>query len=113
MTYQKPPDPDFVWYVAAHGDYVRVYLRDGDRQIVRISMEVLEGRWAPGFVRIHRSYLVPLGLVVRVGRASSKRGEVTLRAGSKAVRLPVTRSRVGVLRAALVAAAARNSGVAA
>jgi DNA-binding LytR/AlgR family response regulator len=49
---------DISWVEAA-GDYVRLHLRAGTRHLLRASMSTLEEEW-PGFVRVHRSYLVAL-----------------------------------------------------
>jgi DNA-binding LytR/AlgR family response regulator len=49
---------DISWVEAA-GDYVRLHLREGASHLLRTPMAVLETAW-PGFVRIHRSYLVAL-----------------------------------------------------
>ena len=49
-----------VRYVEAQGDYARLHTGDGSH-LVRVPLTTLEERWAAaGFVRIHRSHLVPL-----------------------------------------------------
>jgi DNA-binding LytR/AlgR family response regulator len=49
-----------VRFVEAHGDYARLYTRDGSH-LVRVPLTTLEQQWAAaGFVRIHRSHLVAL-----------------------------------------------------
>lgn len=47
--------------VEAEGDYVRLHLVDGSTHLVRIPISHLEEKWsAYGFIRIHRSHLVPV-----------------------------------------------------
>lgn len=49
-----------VRWVEAEGDYVRLHLADGAAYLVRMPISHLEERWAAyGFIRIHRSFLVP------------------------------------------------------
>jgi DNA-binding LytR/AlgR family response regulator len=51
---------DQVRWVEAEGDYVRLHTTDGSAYLVRMPISHLEERWAAyGFIRIHRSYLVP------------------------------------------------------
>jgi DNA-binding LytR/AlgR family response regulator len=53
--------PGQVRWVEAEGDYVRLYMTDGDAHLVRMPISHLEEKWAAhGFIRIHRSYLVPI-----------------------------------------------------
>ena len=41
---------------------IRLHLTDGDAHLLRMPISHLEVRWAAhGFIRIHRSYLVPVG----------------------------------------------------
>jgi len=55
-----------VRWVEAQGDYARLYTLDGSH-LVRIPLAQLEERWEKaGFVRIHRSYLVPLNLITEL-----------------------------------------------
>jgi DNA-binding LytR/AlgR family response regulator len=50
-----------VRWVEAEGDYVRLHTTDGSAYLVRMPISHLEERWsAYGFIRIHRSFLVPL-----------------------------------------------------
>lgn len=52
-----------VVYVEAQGDYARLHTGT-DSYLVRVPMSALEDRWSDaGFVRIHRSYLVPIDRV--------------------------------------------------
>ena len=56
--------PAQVRWVEAEGDYVRLHLTDGDAHLLRMPISHLEERWAAqGFIRIHRSYLVPIGQI--------------------------------------------------
>ena len=52
---------DQVRWAEAVGDYVRLHTADGQAYLVRMPISHLEERWsAYGFIRIHRSFLVPL-----------------------------------------------------
>lgn len=104
MTYQQPPSPDTVWYVAGDREHTRIYLHNGQMRRIRISLTALAERW-PGFVRIHNRYLIPLHLVTAVYPGVRVRSEVTVRSGSKAIRLPVSRAQFRTFRGVLVAAA--------
>lgn len=53
--------PGQVGWVESEGDYVRLHLLQGAAVLVRMPISHLEQKWAPhGFLRIHRSYLVPV-----------------------------------------------------
>ncbi|SEN34384.1 LytR/AlgR family response regulator transcription factor [Actinacidiphila rubida] len=88
---------DEVAYAEARGDYVRLHA-GGRAPLVRVSLTVLEERWAMhGFVRIHRGYLVSLR---HVEELRSDAGHWTVRvAGTE---LPVARRHSRELRDLLV-----------
>jgi DNA-binding LytR/AlgR family response regulator len=88
---------DEVAYAEASGDYVRLHA-GGRAPLVRVSLAVLEERWAPhGFLRIHRGYLVSLR---HVEELRSDAGRWTVRvAGTE---LPVARRHTRELRDLLV-----------
>ncbi len=76
-----------VLYVAASGDYVRLFLADSS-VLYRSAISALEQRWgAVGFVRIHRGYLVNLRHVDEV-RVEPGRGYLVAIGGRT---LPVSR----------------------
>jgi DNA-binding LytR/AlgR family response regulator len=76
-----------VLYVAASGDYVRLFLA-GSSVLYRSAISALEQRWgAVGFVRIHRGYLVNLRHVDEV-RVEPGRGYMVAIGGRT---LPVSR----------------------
>jgi DNA-binding LytR/AlgR family response regulator len=76
-----------VLYVAASGDYVRLFLTDSS-VLYRSAISALEQRWgAVGFVRIHRGYLVNLRHVDEV-RVEPGRGYMVAIGGRM---LPVSR----------------------
>jgi DNA-binding LytR/AlgR family response regulator len=76
-----------VLYVAASGDYVRLFLSDSS-VLYRSAISALEQRWGPvGFVRIHRGYLVNLRHVDEV-RVEPGRGYMVAIGGRM---LPVSR----------------------
>ncbi|MPZ80783.1 MAG: response regulator [Actinophytocola sp.] len=55
-----------VRWVEAQGDYARLFTSEGSH-LVRIPLAQLEERWEKaGFVRIHRSYLVPINLITEL-----------------------------------------------
>lgn len=76
-----------VLYVAASGDYVRLFLSDSS-VLYRSAISALEQRWGSvGFVRIHRGYLVNLRHVDEV-RVEPGRGYMVAIGGRA---LPVSR----------------------
>jgi DNA-binding LytR/AlgR family response regulator len=76
-----------VRYVAASGDYVRLFLADSS-VLYRTTTSALEEKWSGhGFVRIHRGYLVNLRFVEEV-RVEPGRGYVVFVNGRG---LPVSR----------------------
>jgi DNA-binding LytR/AlgR family response regulator len=76
-----------VLYVAASGDYVRLFLAESS-VLYRSAISALEQRWgAVGFVRIHRGYLVNLRHVDEV-RVEPGRGYMVAIGGRT---LPVSR----------------------
>lgn len=86
---------DEVTWIEASGDYVRLHLRDGASYLLRTPMAVLE-EW-PGFVRVHRSFLVSVG-DIRELRTDGQRTSVNV-AGQE---LPVSRRHLRDLRDRLV-----------
>jgi DNA-binding LytR/AlgR family response regulator len=94
---------DTVGWVEAEGDYARLHTSSGSH-LVRIPLSVLEDRWRTrGFQRVHRSYLVALGMVTGL-RTSSTATMVRMRANgaSPAVELPVSRRQARELRDRLI-----------
>jgi DNA-binding LytR/AlgR family response regulator len=92
-----------VAWVEAEGDYARLHTSEGNH-LVRIPLSTLETRWAQhGFLRVHRSYLVSLGLVTGIKTVGSGL-VVCLRGfgGAPAVELPVSRRHTRELRDRLV-----------
>jgi DNA-binding LytR/AlgR family response regulator len=64
--------PGQVRWVEAEGDYVRLHTVDGDAHLLRMPISHLEERWAAhGFIRIHRSYLVPVGQIAEFSVAGN------------------------------------------
>lgn len=98
-----------VRYVEAQGDYARLHTAEGSH-LVRIPLAQLEERWGDaGFVRIHRSYLVAMGLITELKMATSG---YTVRVGSgeDAVELPVSRRHTRELKDRLVRSPKNNWG---
>jgi DNA-binding LytR/AlgR family response regulator len=88
-----------VRWVEAQGDYARLYTSDGSH-LVRIPLAQLEERWEKaGFVRIHRSYLVPLALITELRMGGSGYSVVI---GHEEKILPVSRRHTRELKDRLV-----------
>jgi DNA-binding LytR/AlgR family response regulator len=89
-----------VHWVEAQGDYARLHTAEGSH-LVRISLALLAERWADaGFVRIHRSYLVALGVITELRVTAS--GHLVVVDGHE---LPVSRRHTRELKDRLVRAA--------
>ena len=100
---------DSIGWVEADGDYARLHTTSGPH-LVRIPLSTLAERWQNrGFHRVHRSYLVALGMVTGL-RSSPSGTTVRLRANgaSPAVELPVSRRQTRELRDRLVRDPMRN-----
>jgi DNA-binding LytR/AlgR family response regulator len=92
-----------VRWVEAQGDYARLHTADGSH-LVRVSLATLADRWADaGFVRIHRSYLVQLGVITELRLTGG--GYVVSIDGRE---LPVSRRHTRDLKDRLVRAAKQN-----
>jgi DNA-binding LytR/AlgR family response regulator len=92
-----------VRWVEAQGDYARLHTADGSH-LVRVPLATLAERWADaGFVRIHRSYLVQLGLIAELRLVNS--GYVVVVDGTE---LPVSRRHTRDLKDKLVRAAKQD-----
>jgi two-component system response regulator LytT len=84
-----------VLYLQAHGDYVRVASDEG-RFLLRARLADLEPRWAdPGFVRVHRGYVVNLRRAVEVRPQPNGTAVVVLAGGAE---VPIARRHLGDLR---------------
>ncbi|UWM49608.1 LytTR family DNA-binding domain-containing protein [Streptomyces carpaticus] len=91
---------DDVYFVEAHGDYVRLHTGAGVH-LIRQALSHLETVWGPaGFVRVHRGYLVAIRWV-RDLRAGSSSG---LLAHTPAGDVPVSRRHARALKERLLAA---------
>ncbi|RZS37457.1 LytTR family two component transcriptional regulator [Herbihabitans rhizosphaerae] len=90
-----------VRWVEAQGDYARLFTLDGSH-LVRIPLSQLEERWGKaGFVRIHRSYLVPIKLITEL-QMTSQGYKVVI--GHEEKTLPVSRRHTRELKERLVKA---------
>jgi DNA-binding LytR/AlgR family response regulator len=100
---------DTIGWVEADGDYARLHSASGSH-LVRIPLSTLETRWRNiGFQRVHRSYLVALGLVT--GLRNTDGGmlvRIRENGRSPAVELPVSRRQTRELRDRLVREPMRN-----
>ena len=103
--------PAQVRWVEAVGDYVRLHLTDGDAHLLRMPISHLEERWAAqGFIRIHRSYLVPVGQIAEFAVAGQpqRQGVRPVAAGEPAARAR-RQGQAAPLRAAASTSAAGTS----
>ncbi|NTX01377.1 response regulator transcription factor [Myxococcus sp. CA051A] len=91
---------DSVAYIQGAGDYTELVLRGGGTELSEKSLERLEQLLPADFFRIHRSYLIRVTDIRELISTEGSRTSVELRDGT---RLPVGRSRVGVLRKRLEA----------
>jgi DNA-binding LytR/AlgR family response regulator len=83
-----------VRWAEAQGDYVRLHMADGEEHLIRLPISRLEQMWVDfGFIRIHRSYLVPFK---RVTEFSAAGGNHTVTVDGHP--LPVSRRHVRDLR---------------
>ncbi|OLF06353.1 DNA-binding response regulator [Actinophytocola xinjiangensis] len=84
-----------VRWVEAQGDYARLFTSEGSH-LVRIPLAQLEERWEKaGFVRIHRSYLVPINLITELQLGGNGYHVVI---GDEERKLPVSRRRTRELK---------------
>jgi DNA-binding LytR/AlgR family response regulator len=86
---------DSLAFIRGAGDYTELVSKAGRTDLSDKGLDQLEALLFPKFLRIHRSYLAPLGDLVRLWTAEGSRAEVELRGGE---RLPVGRSRLKGLR---------------
>ena len=77
-------------------DYVEVLLADGRRFLHDTSLQDLERRLPPGFVRIHRSHIANTAHVRGIKTLPGRRRMLELAGGAE---LPVSRSRLAALSA--------------
>lgn len=89
---------DEVRYVHAQGDYARLYTDDASH-LIRVPLAELEKQWADaGFLRIHRSYLVPMAQVTKANLGAAQPTITT-----NGAELPVSRRHLPALREKLEA----------
>jgi len=90
--------------VEAEGDYVRLHLVDGSTHLVRIPISHLEEKWsAHGFIRIHRSHLVPVRCITEFAAVG---GNHTVMVAGQV--LPVSRRHAREVRDRFLHTASRN-----
>lgn len=88
-----------VRWVEAQGDYARLFTTEGSH-LVRIPLAQLEERWEKaGFVRIHRSYLVPINLITELQLGGNGYHVVI---GDEERKLPVSRRHTRELKDRIV-----------
>ncbi|MEW6399132.1 MAG: LytTR family DNA-binding domain-containing protein [Bacillota bacterium] len=91
--------PESLVYVRARGKHCLVRAC-GQEYVSRLSLQELEGRLPPQFMRVHRSYIVNLHRVIEVSPWVSGSVILTLEDGAR-VRVPVGRTYIVPVRTAL------------
>lgn len=87
-------DRSTVVYVEAAKDYSRLRTTDG-AYLMRMPISTLEAAWAEhGWIRVHRSFLVPLSAICELRQDATKGWLVRL----GRVELPVSRRHLGTVR---------------
>ncbi len=87
-----------ILYVEGAGAYAELVLADGRRELHDKTLEKLLSLLPPGFVRIHKSYLVKLSAVKQLNASEGSHYEAELNNG---VVLPIGRARYKELRRSL------------
>jgi two-component system, LytTR family, response regulator len=84
-----------IFYVQAHGDFVRIVTGDG-RYLLRATLAELERRWEPfGFVRVHRGFVANLKQAIELRPQLGGTAELVLPSEET---VPVARRHVAELR---------------
>ena len=92
-------DPSEIKYIRATGDYTQLFLTDNSKLLHDKSLESLEMILQPLFKRIHKSYMIKLGLVKSLHISTGSKYEAELITGEF---LPIGRTRFKELKEALV-----------
>lgn len=82
-------------YIKGSGIYTELHLEDGGTPLCNKSLEQLMQLLPPGFVRTHKSYIVPVRNMLRLEVSSGSRYILQLRSGQS---LPVGRTRLQFLK---------------
>lgn len=90
---------DDVLYIEGADKYSELVLASGQRSLHDRGLGLLAARLPPGFVRIHKSYVVRFALVSRLIVRKGSRYFAELKNGQ---RLPVGRSRYGLIKSLLL-----------
>lgn len=56
-----------IHFVEALDDYVKVHLKDADALVTRMTMKAMLEQLGSEFIRVHRSFIVPLKQIEAVG----------------------------------------------
>ncbi|MET0865690.1 MAG: LytTR family DNA-binding domain-containing protein, partial [Nakamurella sp.] len=92
-----------VCWAEAQGDYARLQMAGGGSHLIRTPLTVLEQEWEPaGFVRVHRSFLVPLNRIIEL-RAVDGGYRIAVSGRPTVGDLPVSRRHLRVLKQRLLA----------
>ncbi len=98
-----------ICFAEAQGDYARLHAEDGQSHLLRTPLSVLQERWETvGFIRVHRSYLVPIARITEL-RSTGTGQQIKVTGQREPVELPVSRRHVRELKERLFGSA-RGSG---
>lgn len=94
-----------ICFAEAQGDYARLHVEDGRSHLLRTPLSVLQERWEhAGFIRVHRSFLVPISRITELRNTSSGQ-QIKVTGQPAPVELPVSRRHVRELKDRLFGAA--------
>lgn len=91
-------DPGEAWAFEAEGRLTYVHSAEG-RLDVDLSLTALEAVLGPGYLRVHRNWLVATSRVKGIGR---EEGDMSLLVGDGSLTVPVARDRVPQVKAKLL-----------
>ena len=97
-------DPAAICFAGAERNNTYLHTNE-DKYLVRRNLSQIESRLSDGFLRVHKSYIVNLGMVGKL--SSPARGSFLVELTDKRrTKVPVSRAKVGLLRRALSGAGA-------
>ena len=71
-----------ILYIQSLAEYIKIIKKDGTNVVTHESLKKMEEELAPNFIRIHKSYLVPLPEIKAVGTSQLSIGDVSLPIGA-------------------------------
>ncbi|MBZ0098638.1 MAG: LytTR family DNA-binding domain-containing protein [Taibaiella sp.] len=89
---------DDILYIEASDDYIRIFTKDG-RYLKKTTLTRVENSFDPGkFVRVHRSYIIPVSRLARIEPYEKDSHIALLQSGAK---IPVSKSGLEKLKKVL------------